>query len=140
MSFQDIELEWKGDIYTIKAHRVMGAIARIEEYITLPELNTYTQRGGAPIGRLSQAYCAVLKYAGASVTEADVYEQSFATNGDENNIMLAVTNIMMILLPPSVRKRLDAGEDEVKNQDATVVPKAALSKRPIKRQSRKANG
>lgn len=144
-AFADIELEWGDRIYTIKSHRVMGAIARIEDIITLPELRACGLRGGAPIGKLAMAYAAVLRYAGATVDDDEVYEKAFANSAD-GGVMVAIMNIMDLMLPKSARAKLQAGaaggEEPTGDDDAGNLPAAARasSRKPSKPRSRKANG
>jgi len=101
--FTDIEMVWAGKVYTIKSTRVMGAIAQMEEHITLGEMQSYGRRHTAPLARLCQGYASVLKYAGARVTAEEIYQ--FAFSGDDNQmaVFLAVMNLMMVATPANKR-------------------------------------
>jgi hypothetical protein len=140
-AFSDIELEWGSRIYTIKSHRVMGAIARIEDIITLPELKTYQERRAAPLGKLSMAYGAVLRYAGVNVRDDEVYETVFSGTAS-NHVIVAIMNIMQMMIPKSALAQLDAAdpkssENDLGNSGATA---AASSKKRTKQRSRRGNG
>lgn len=148
--FQPLELEWQGQVYTVPAHRVMGAICRIEEVITLSELQQYAARSGAPIAKLSMAYGSVLRYAGAKVTDDEVYEQAFSLD-PEAAVMAAVMNIMQLMLPPSARARIeqDAVKDIQQIDDIPQIEASSLgngragkasSRKPSKRPSPRVGG
>ena len=63
--FEEVVLSWDGVEYKIDPERVMGAIAKVEEIITLRELSEYAQKGDAPMAKLAMAFASVLRYAGA---------------------------------------------------------------------------
>jgi hypothetical protein len=145
--FQDIELVWEGNVYTIRSHKVMGAIARIEDVITMPELQAYSNRGTYPLGKLCSAYGAVLRYAGARVTDDAIYELAFSGPGAQEAVIEGVMNLMKMMVPASARTKLEnamaagddapAGDPDSGNSRPTVT--ASLPKR-TKRRSAKANG
>ena len=97
--FDDVRLSWAGKPYLIPAHRVLGAIARIEEVVTLQELSAYAARGTAPMAIIAKAYAAVLEYAGASVTAEEVYAGMFdpAAGGE---VGAAVSGLLGMMIPP----------------------------------------
>jgi len=135
--FRDLELEWQGVVYAIPANRIMGAIARIEEVVTLPELQAYAQRGTAPVAKLSMAFGSVLRYAGADISDDEVYAAALAENAEESGgVLTAVMNVMQIMIPPDV----------LKNQSATAVRETTETstegslKSRSKRRSRAENG
>lgn len=99
--FEPIRLEWNGKKYMIPANRVMGAIARIEDTVTLPELHKMQQRGGAPLAKLSQAFADVLAYAGATGVDAEtVYISMFDGSEDQQAAAMAVMGILQMMTPP----------------------------------------
>jgi hypothetical protein len=144
-AFEDIELPWSGKTFVIKSNRVMGAIARIEDVITLAELQAYAVKGAAPIAKLSMAYAAVLRYAGAQVTDEEVYEKSFVGGREQEAMVMAIMNLMKMMLPASARARMEAalndadGEEDADPGNSPAAAKAS-SKRPIRRRSQKAGG
>lgn len=141
--FTPVEFEWDGRTYTVKSHRVMGLICRIEQHITLGELHTYGQRGTAPLGSLCSAYAAALNYAGARVTADEVYGQVFASTEDRDRIMNAVGQVMMMMLPAAERQRLEnaAAEAETEGDVLGKAKATAVSSKPrTRRRSRSGNG
>lgn len=119
-TFDDIILEWDDKEYVIKANRVMGAIARIEDSLTYAELQQFAERGGAPIARLAMAYGSVLRYAGLQITDDEVYQKAFETVSNQKAMMQAVMSIMKLMLPKSVR---DDIEKEIEAGGQTAPPK-----------------
>lgn len=101
--FDDIHLGWMDQKYTIPAHRVMGAIKRIEDHITLGELQASASRGSIKLGRIAGAYAELLRYAGAeSVTETEVYAGMF-TDKAQANVVGAVSALLSMMIPTNVK-------------------------------------
>lgn len=106
--FEDVTLSWDGKDYTIPANKMMKCIARLEEVVTLNELHGYALRGGAPIGKLAMAYGAVLRYAGATVTDEEIYLNLMRKLSDVG-IITSVKNILSLMLPAEIRKKVEEG-------------------------------
>jgi len=98
--FEEVSLTWEGKEYKIEPTKVMGAIAKIEEIITLKELLEYFQKGDAPMAKLSMSFATVLRYAGAKVTDEEVYSGMFQ-DGLQDNIMNSIYNLLFMMIPPS---------------------------------------
>jgi hypothetical protein len=107
-AFDDIKLGWRGETHVIPARMSLEAIARIEEIITLEELANAAARGAKPSLRLSRAFASVLRFAGAHVTDEEVYTDLF---GSGMEILLRTQNLattlQVIMVPPQIRKRLE---------------------------------
>lgn len=97
--FEEVVLTWKEVEYKIAPDKIMGAIARIEEIITLKELGEYAQKGDAPLAKLAMAYASILKYAGASVSDAEIYQAMFDRN-DNTNIIGCINVLLTMMIPP----------------------------------------
>jgi hypothetical protein len=99
--FQEIVLEWAGQEFRIAPDKVMGAIATVEEVVTLKEIGDYAQTGNASMSKLAMAYGAVLRYAGATVRDDEVYAGLF--KGDvKSSPMASISNLLMMMIPPAV--------------------------------------
>ena len=98
--FDAVTISWKGTDYTIEPDRIMGAIAKVEETITLKELGEYANKGDAPMAKLAIAYTSVMKYAGAKVNEAEVYGALFERESNIN-IFGCITALLAMMIPPS---------------------------------------
>lgn len=115
--FSDIELEWESKVFTIPSNRVMKAIALIEETITLGEFQAFALRGTAPLAKLCMAYGSVLRFAGARVTDDEVYDAAFSGEKAQVSMMAAIMNLMKMMLPAQARRKLEAATDDPKAAD-----------------------
>lgn len=133
--FDDIKLAWDGRTYTIPSRAVMGAIARVEDVVTLEELRQYTQRRAVPLAKISMAYGAVLRYAGADVDDEAVYASMFS-DGGADRAMDAVLGLLRLMLPndPGLEDRVR----EAAAQGNSRPTAAASSRKHIKQRSGKA--
>lgn len=131
--FEDITIEWSGTPYVISANKVMGAISRIEEVVTLEELGRFHARGTAPLIKLCQAYGTVLRYAGAKVTDEEIYAGIFTDQG-KARVLASVSTLMMMMVPPSVR---DAPELPADTAEGNAEPASGLSSKRTGRRSGK---
>lgn len=102
--FKELILTWKGTDYTVQPDKLLKLIAQVEDIITLNELYNYSQKGAAPISKLSMAYGVMLRYAGAKVTDEEVYSSSLAGGGEA--AVNATQAILLMMLPQ------DAGDNE----------------------------
>ena len=95
--FKPVTLGFKGRNYTIKADNIMRCLAQVEEFITLNDL---TNEHRVPLVKLSQAYCAALRYAGADVTDEEIYESVFEKAG-VGLVARAVGGLLAMMIPPT---------------------------------------
>lgn len=99
--FQPIPIAWEGVEHVIPADRVMGAIAAIEDVVTLHELQQFAVRKTAPMGKLAMAYGAVLRYAGARVTDEEVYSGMLGSGDRAPSISIAIAGLLNMMIPPA---------------------------------------
>jgi hypothetical protein len=98
--FQNVTLVWNGHSHTIPAERMLGAICTIEDIVTFPEL--IAMMNGRPnMSRLSRAYGALLRYAGAIVSDEDVYDGMFKPGEIQQKIVEALNTLLAMMTPPS---------------------------------------
>lgn len=104
--FEDLSFDWAGKSYKLPANKVLGAIARVEDIITLNELQRYGSRGAAPMAKLSMAYGALLRYAGAQVSDTEMYEAMFGDGKtvESSTIVEAIITLISVMIPPSARE------------------------------------
>lgn len=105
--FQPVELVFKDQTYTIPANKVLGAIASVESIITLGELQVFAARRAAPVAKMAMAFGALLRYAGAAVTDQDVAEHVFS-GGDQGKVIDAIANLLLLMIPPRLREDVAA--------------------------------
>jgi len=99
---KDVTFVWKRTEYRVEAREVLPLIAKVEEIVTLGELIDESQSGKIRLARLAKAYGEALRYAGATLTDDEVYEGMFASK-DRTVIVLAMrtlTALMFPMIPP----------------------------------------
>lgn len=108
--FEDVAITWRGREYRIAAHRVFGAIQRIEDVVTMEELRRYAMRETVPLAKLADAYAAVLRYAGArNVDGQEVYSEMFGDDEKlQEQIIQSVMGIVNLMLPLNARRKMQA--------------------------------
>lgn len=140
--FQPFRLQWAGRDYVIPADRIMGAIAVVEDVIPPMELMAMM---ASPLSikptRIARAYGAVLRYAGANLSDDAVYDGMFAGGEDvSNSVGAALAGLSDLIMPPSLKARIAAGETPEGNGNRRARRAAARSsKRPTKRPAGRAN-
>lgn len=108
--FDDVIIAWKGVSYTIESNRMMGAIRRIEEHVTLAELSEFASTPATTkFGKLSSAFASLLRYAGAQdLTDDDVYAGMWSGDSLQNELFPALEALLSLMLPPTLLvKRMD---------------------------------
>lgn len=106
--FEAVTLKWKGQSFTIPPHRVLGAIACIEEHLTLDVIHRAHQGRQVPAAKVSMAFASVLRYAGAVVDDAEVYSAIF--HPDNDGMQQALTALLMMMLPPDLKASASESE------------------------------
>lgn len=126
--FQEIVLTWKGTTFKIAPTQVMRAIAVAEDHITLGELSAGAANPGTvKFTKLAAAYGAVLRYAGAPVTDEQVYEGLFGAEDGKRGALSAIVGLLQMMVPESVAK----------NAEAEVAARIAANQAAVKNQNRR---
>jgi hypothetical protein len=127
--FAPVELTWADQSYVIPPDRVLGAVAVVEEHLTMAELAQEAQTGRMRLARLSRAFGALLRYAGGRITDDEVYAGIF--EGDpgavRERIVTGVNTLMALMVPPAM-------EAAPRGNASTAVVK------PSKRSTRRSSG
>lgn len=118
--FDDVTLGWKGEKYTVPADRQLMLIAEIEDALRgntgRTALDVLLQAGGPSQARLSQAYGAALRYAGAKVSDDEVYLsiQEDVANRKSDALMMVQSAILALLsiISPPVSLALAPGAED----------------------------
>lgn len=74
-----IRMNWRGAAYVIPAHRAFEIGAEVEDIVTLGEIGTWGNR--VPFFKVAKCYGAMLRFAGAKVTDAEVHGDIMASLG-----------------------------------------------------------
>jgi len=111
--FEDVTLSWQGAQYVVPANRQLMLIAKIEDALsaegTEQAISVLFRREGPPHSRLAGAFGAALRFAGAKVTDEDIYLaiQSDIAQKSPADVALAlqvmVFSVISIISPPAAR-------------------------------------
>lgn len=120
--FKDQRISWKGVDYTIKAQGIMPLVAEVEDVLRgnsgKSAVHVLLGQQGPSVARLSMAYGAILRYAGADVSDDEVYlsiQKDLAEGSPEylENATRSAALILSIISPPmSARLNEVATEEE----------------------------
>lgn len=100
--FEEVKLTWKGREYSIPPDQVLRLIAKVEDIIPFAELASISPRK-VPFARIAAAYGAMLRHAGAAVTDEEVYEGMWAGGGKDLKrlAVTAVLTLQALMVPPA---------------------------------------
>ena len=107
LPFEDFEIEWRGDTYTLPAEVALRTISQIEEVLTLPELAESVKRNALPIARMSMAFGTLLRATGCTDSDERVY-QVIISGG--LLVDIAIT-LMKFMSPPAMRPPVADGAE-----------------------------
>ena len=82
--FRDIEIAWDGEEFKIPANRVLQCIAELEEVITIQELAKRAESETLSLSKVAMAYGVILRYAGADISDDEVFQGLFSEGGSDN--------------------------------------------------------
>lgn len=105
--FADFAVEWAGAPYTIPARKIMRAIAVVEDIVTLGELSTMVRDDRLKLSKVAAAYGALLRFAGASVDDEQVYAGLFS-GGAQTTAMASINGLLGLMIPPSALAEAEA--------------------------------
>lgn len=123
--FEDVTLGWKDETYTIPANRQMGLVARIEDALSgdtgRHAINILVQREGPPYSRLAAAFGAALRYAGAKVTDEEIYlsiMEDFAKSQRDVSAKLqsVIVALLMVIAPPVAKAAMSSTESSTEKK------------------------
>nr|WP_170540971.1 hypothetical protein [Ruegeria arenilitoris] len=120
--FEAVTLSWKGVSYTVPAERQLRLIAEIEDALAdqsgAPAVMVLLRNGGPSHARLAGAFGAALRYAGANVTDDEVYLSIIEdlASGDPATavkVQDSVLSLLAIVAPP-IHRRITGGDEPEK--------------------------
>ena len=139
--FKDVHLQWEGEEYVIEKDNVLPAICIIEEYFTLPELIGDMSAGKIKVGKTAQCICAVLNFAGANLTDAEVWRGLYKNKETRKSVTEVVKTLIMMMIPPEELEGLDT-EDTTPGKPNRTTRRAAKStarKKPSSRSTKRSS-
>jgi hypothetical protein len=117
--FEPVTLTWKGASYTVAADNQLMLVARIEDALSDgaggSAITALTKVGGPGNARISMAFGAALRHAGADVSDNDVYlsiMDDFASGNADVAVKVqsAVLALIAIVAPPIYAAIVDDSE------------------------------
>lgn len=117
--FEPIKLQWQGKDYEIPADRVMRVLQALEaEGFGLAVLGQMRQQ--MQMARIATAYALILRLAGASATDADVYAAMFADPDDMANVVATALNTLeAMFVPPDFGEKKSQSEPQAKKRKSS---------------------
>jgi hypothetical protein len=131
--FEGVTLTWNGTPYNVPANRRLKLIMSVESIIGAFELSQLSQGGNIPLARIAAAYGAALRFAGASVTDEDVYAGMFQGTTAEA-VSTALFGLLALMLPPAAMLK-NNGSAPQGNVEAPAVSPSGSVKRRTRRSS-----
>jgi hypothetical protein len=120
--FEDVTLSWQDKAYTVPANKQLMLIAKIEAALAGENdeqaLAVLFRKNGIPHTRLAAAFGAALRYAGAQVTDEEVYLSIHTdiANKSRQEVAAKMQGMLMALLaiisPPSFKAATSAGKED----------------------------
>lgn len=116
--FEDVTIKWGEQEYKIPSNKIMEVICTIENHITFLDLQSKNPK----MINMARAYGEVLRFAGADVTDDEIYSDMFrdATLGQIQN---AVSGLMYIMIPP----------EHLQKKTEVPIKRTAKKKRKVKK-------
>lgn len=127
LSFEPVTLGWRGEDYMIPAEKVLSLVAVIEDQLAgpsgLPAVVVLTNKPGPTHARLARAFGAALRFAGATVTDDEVYLsiQSDIVEGRADaavTIQGAIMALLAIVSPPAALKLRGGAKKKTERKSA----------------------
>lgn len=117
---QRITLSWKGKDFVIRESEAFEAGEAVEEIVTLAELASYAER--PKFRKLARCYGALLRFAGASVTDAEIHSammdeiKAMEDTGQDVRLLAAdaVSTLMHVLMDGAPADAADEGAPKKK--------------------------
>jgi hypothetical protein len=129
--FEPVTLVWQGESYIVPAENQLLLVAAIEDALAGASgqhaIHILTRAGGPSYVKLSQAYGAALRHAGADVTDDEIYLSIMSDFAEQNadvavKVQAAIMALLAIVAPPIA---LSLSEPEPKKKRKKASQKAS---------------
>ncbi len=139
--FKDVHIEWEGQEYIIAKDQVIPAICIIEEFFTMQDLINDMTTGKIKVAKLSCCVCAVLNFAGASLSEDEVFRGLYKGKETREQITAVIRTLVLMMIPPEELEGLEAGDTTPgkSNRTSRRAAKSTARKKPSKPSTRRSS-
>jgi len=103
--FEEVAISFGGEDYTVAPNKVMGLIETVESVMTIEEINSMLRANTIKRAQVSRAYASALIYAGAKVSQEDVYDSLFSGEMLKNTVDIMVGLLAMMIPPEHLRAK-----------------------------------
>ena len=134
--FEAVTLSWRGQSYTVPANQQMMLIAKLEDALEgesgKSAIEMLFRNGGPPHTALARAFGAALRYAGASVSDDEVYlsiHEDIASGSAKQAYAKTagmIIALLAVISPPTFKV---SNEAAIKAESEKKPQAAAMSKR-----------
>jgi hypothetical protein len=134
--FSSFDFAWDGADYSIPSDRIMGAIATVEDCMTMAEIHEMlSSPRKLKVARVARVWGELLRYAGAPVTDEQVYAGMFGGAKDQaSRVVVSLYSLLKLMVPESAVSE-QGNPPRQARPVATGLPKKR-SKRPAARARR----
>jgi len=125
--FEEVTFKWRDQEYKIPPERVLKCIAAVESAgVTLGHLLYHGSIASMPIATLSGGLGVALRFAGAKVTDEEVYDDLFADRDKlREQGMMVMVMLQALMIPPARLK--EAAEKIRQEEEVAGKAKAGLT-------------
>lgn len=121
---------WRGKGHTVPANRMFGAIEAVEAYITRTQIIEAITLGTTPYSKVSRAWAAALRYAGAPVTAEQAYaelskKEPVENPLDEPMVAVSLALLSLMLMPRELEKFMDRLGQVMRGESLETAPAVA---------------
>ncbi len=139
--FKDVHIEWEGEEYIIAKDQVLPAICIIEEFFTIQDLISDMTSGKIKVGKLSCCVCAVLNFAGADLSEGEVFQGLYKGKETREQVTAVIRTLILMMIPPDELEGLETGGTTPgkPNRTSRRAAKSTARKKPSKPSTRRSS-
>jgi hypothetical protein len=141
--FSDFKMSWDGVDYSIPKDRILGAIEIVEDVVTISQIHSMlADPETIKFRKVARAFGELLRYAGAKITDEQVYEGLFSRDKEKtSSVMVSLFLLLKLMIPESamqVPEKSEAPASGNANRQARRAA-ASLSSKPSKPRASRRN-
>ncbi|RMG71933.1 MAG: hypothetical protein D6711_14240 [Chloroflexi bacterium] len=111
--FDDIKITHNDKGYTIQSDNVLKLVAQVERIISVVELAKLVSEGTPPLASIAMAYGIILRYAGATITDEEIYREFFSDSDAAATAQNCILTLLQLMVPDLENPPDQTGGDSV---------------------------